>query len=555
MSSLSKSITVLKDIDTVITVKAKGYYDKSVKARFSENGKTESIELAAYDGLSYQFQKIETLSPLSADISVTKLPDGSLADPMRGCLMPYADGKVYYDVSVAKINADVEMSGVTIDDNNQLTMQGSTSIFNVNSAIPESDDVTKIEIIIKANLTSPATSQILVKNTIGNITLAQAYVQSTKKYRGYFNKSAVGGSTILEDGKTYWFAVVEDLENITGYLLEDNGEYTADTLPAYDQWLPEWTLPVTKYANTFKGGTIVFFNNNNQYWRSTVDLNNTKIKLTYSDGSAEDWWYWNKMGGIYYSANGLYYNYEDTSTSSTTVLNCFRWNNTYVLTADESIADGVYLGQVSVPPHQVYQYSETYSTAYDANYEKIGSVEVGKWDGMAYGFGTTSYLYTNYMPPVNFTTPWTMKVRVAYVKYSGVQYCFGCYDYVNGPTITITSKYFVAAYISGTNVTTKTLIDNEALENGDLVDIELSYDGNGTFSLRYQRNESGTWKEVGTYTTTENVTYSDNLAIGAGTTSGRYNRGTILLPETKFLINGVETWSAARQQGFGSWSY
>ena len=424
----------------------------------------------------------------------------------------------------------MDISGCTITDDNQCTLTGGASaVFNSSKVIPAT--ATTVKMIFKMTLTNNSTSQVITRiNTGGKA--AQSYVQNTGYYKGYFG-GAVGGVTPLTANTTYWFGVLEDASTIKGYLLADNGTYTLDTLPDFAQWSEEWSQNVTS-SYTYKGCSIGFFKHaDSQPWLGSIDLNNCKIWV-----DDADFWYYNMITEVSQDLKGCLYNYTDTGLAAT--LNCFYYNNTYVLSDDNDITDGIYLGQVEVPAHDVYTYSDTPYQVYD-NFTVVGTgLSIDQESGKVSGFSSSSYLDTGYVPSLPTNTPWKMRVRFKYSEVNSSQYYFSPKSYTSGPYIATNSSQKLDCGISNSGTFIDSIIPDFVLEDGVNYIVEWNYDGNQTYTLRYKIEDSS-WQDVGTITYDSPVVFATALRIGASTSN--YCRGIIdLSTDTYFEIDGTKTW-------------
>lgn len=93
---------------------------------------------------------------------------------------------------------------------------------------------------------------------------------------GWFNGAAYNTSAPWVANKTYWFGVDRNNSNMILYLLEDDGTYTLNTLPPFEEW-------TYNYSHSFEVSEVTLrlgFNSgsSSEYWRGSIDLNNTIIK-------------------------------------------------------------------------------------------------------------------------------------------------------------------------------------------------------------------------------------------------------------------------------------
>ena len=524
----TQNINCYKNLPIKITARANGYWDYEEIKTFNE-AQTYNITMQPYDGLDYSVYQVDS-NPISAEFVVSLLPNNKWAAPETKVFMPYDNGKTYYNTATLEKNAYMDISGCTITSDNQCTLtDGASAVFNSSKVIPAT--ATTVKMIFKMTLTNKSTSQVITRINTGGKT-AQSYVQSSGYYKGYFD-NAVGGVTPLTANTTYWFGVLEDTSTIKGYLLADNGTYTLDTLPDFAQWSEEWSYNVSSnYSN--KGCSIGFFKHaDSQPWLGSIDLNNCKIWV---DG--EDFWYYNILDEVERDLKGCLYNYTDTGSATT--LNCFYYNNTYVLTADSDILGGINMGQVEVPAHDLYTYSDSPYQVYD-NFTVMGTaVSVDQETGKVSGFSTSSYLDTGYRPDLSDDKPWKMRVRFKYTKVNSFQVFLSGTTYANAPYIAVGTNYLVDCGISNGGSRITWIEGTTVLENGINYIVEFSYDGNTTYTVRLKQ-EDGSWNTENTYTYDGKTDFGSNLYIGRN--GSGYARGIIdLSTDTYFEIAGIKTW-------------
>lgn len=538
--STSKTFEIHKNLKYIIKAKARGYYDNQAVYSFDTNNPNQSINMTPYDGLSYQYKNsYNAVSYL--DYTVTKLPDNTNGVSDIKVLMPYDNGKIYYDVQFLHKNFYVKTDKCSITENNQCTLSGTSSYFDCTKPIPS--NATKIKAVFKLNLTTNTESQIIMKvNNSGNLA-AQAYVQSTSRYKGYFG-GAVGGVTALTTNTTYWFGILEDATTIKGYLLVDNGTYTLDTLPDFDtDWTLEWTQNVTS-TYTYKGAQeLGLFNNNSQYWRGNIDLNNCKIWV-----DDQNFWYYNMESIITKNFNGTFYNYIDTGSAKT--LKCFYNDGQYLLTEDNNIEGYQYLGTVDIPAHDLYNYTETSYNVYD-NFSIIGTLTLNQNTGQITGFSASNYVDTECPLKLSPKKAWKMRVGFTYVKTSVFQVYMSGMTYANAPYIAVGTDYIIDCGLSdGTSRITYIKGKTVLTDNTDYI-IELSYDGISTYTIKLKTG-TGDWITENTYTYDGNVQFGTDLCIGRN--GSGYCRGSINLANTYVEMAGTIMWKPATTHYSGTWA-
>lgn len=151
------------------------------------------------------------------------------------------------------------------------------SFLRINGTTPSS--ITSMDLLIRARLTGTDPST-LISNPDGN----DLYFLVRSNHFGYATDSTHLGSKTLSLNTWYWFRVVGNSTTLTGYVIADDG-YTQDTLPDLIYWSQEFTVDIgSRWNNT----TLTFGWTEDAsfwYWRGSIDLKNTVLKL---NGST--WW-------------------------------------------------------------------------------------------------------------------------------------------------------------------------------------------------------------------------------------------------------------------------
>lgn len=538
--STQKTFTIQKSTDCVVRLRARGYWDQRELVHANENNPTKHFQMRAYDGLNITYQEgVGSASTLN--FAATVLP--FRWDYFNGlknnlyCLMPqntnYRNTIYFSDTYYTTMNA------VMITEENQCTLNGSSSMWLYKKKIPATAKT--IKMVFKSTMKTPTSSQILV---IGENN-SQAYVQSSKYYKGYFG-SAVGGSTILEEGKTYWFGVFEDSAYIKGYLLEDAQEqYTLDTLPEFEQWKEEWSQNVTT-TYTFKNKTFQFFNNGSQPWLGCIDLNNCKIW-------ADDvpFWYYGIKDTIadndHLFAGVFEANYQDDGQARVYHVFC-KGTEAVTLSTNENLEGQTYLGTFAIPKHDVFDYHETSQEIYD-HFDVLGNLEIDQETGKVSGFSSSKYiqLQNNFTPPPQ--TPW--KIRVRFKWKSGSAYLFSCGRYTEGPYIAVQNNKLDCG-ISTNQSFIQSVVGQEALEDGANYRVEWVYDGQTTYTLRAEK-EGSDWVEIG-HVDTDKYVYGANLPQLGYSSSGSAFGGVLdLSTDTYIEVDGSRWWSPLITHYSGHW--
>ena len=523
----TKTIKCYKGLPIKVNCKAKGYWDYNEVKTFDATN-AYNITMKSYDGLTTKFLN-SNANPKSIDFETSLLPNYSYVNSQTAVLMPYNNDKVYHNVKIEQKYVYFNNYGCTISNNKILSGFSTSNYAQINKTFPNS--FTSFKAIFKITTGSSLTSHhncVFGNNGSSNVSII---IRNTSKF-SYYTSSWVEGKTALNANTTYWFCVNYANNNFTGYVLADNGSYTLDTLPDLSQWSTEWTSSTNIFAgNIFNIGYNK--NSSSEYFTGSFDLNNCKIWV-----NNEEFWYYDEISLVTNNFNGCLYNYTDTGLA--TVLNCFYYNNKYLLTADENITDGIYLGQVEIPVHDVYNYSETPYLVYD-NFSIIGTtISLDQETGKVSGFSSSSYLDTGYIPNLPANTPWKMQVKFTYSKVDSFQVFLSGTKYSNAPYIAVGTNYLVDCGISNGSSRITWIQGTTVLENGINYIIEFSYDGNTTYTVRLKR-EDGSWYTENTYTYDGKANFGSNLYIGRNESG--YCRGIIdLNNDTYFEIAGVKTW-------------
>ena len=522
----TQTISCYKKFPVKISARARGYWDYE-EIRSFDSPQMYNISLKPYDELKYSINEASS-NTISADFNVQFLPNNKWVLPETKILMPYDNDKTYYNSTVKRINYYFNSKKCTLSDENILSGFDNASYAQITRAFPKT--FSSLKLIFKITTGSSLTSH---NNCIfGNAGSSNRSIGiRTTGHFSYYTGSWVEGTTALETNKTYWFCVNYANETFTGYCLEDDGNYTLDTLPELNLWNEEWTSTVNIFAeNIFNLGYNT--NSTSEFLEGSFDLNNCKIWV---DG--EDFWYYNMITEVKENLKGAFYHYEDNGAPIS--LNCFYYNNTYILSPDENVESGLYLGKVSIPQHDVYSYQDEPYQVYD-NFTLVGTPIVVQEDGICSGFSSSSYLDTGYQPILPPKTPWRMRVKFKFSAVSQQQYYFSSNNYQKGPYIAVNSSRKLDCGISSNGGFINSVVSEVALEDGIDYIVEWFYDGNGTYTLRYKK-EGEDFTDVGTVMTEKSLILSNNLFIGRS--ENGYCRGTIdLSSDTFFEVNGLKTW-------------
>ena len=153
------------------------------------------------------------------------------------------------------------------DDSNYLLMDASIS-----------NNISMADLIFKANSTSLATHNILLARQSN---VEQYFgIRYTKKFSIY-NGGWTEGTNDLNINTWYWFRVIFDGTDWTGYTLEDNN-YTSNTLPEISQWRQEWTTTSNGAASWIKGIRCTIGKNllaNGEYMYGSIDMKESSITI------------------------------------------------------------------------------------------------------------------------------------------------------------------------------------------------------------------------------------------------------------------------------------
>lgn len=526
----TKTIKCYKGLPIKVNCKAKGYWDYN-EVKIFDATNTYNITMKSYDGLTTKFLN-SNINPKSIDFETSFLPNYTYVNGQTSVLMPYDNGKVYHNVAWEQKYVYFKNYGCTISNDKILSGFSTSNYAQINKTFPST--FTSFKAIFKITTGSSLTSHhncVFGNNGSSNNSII---IRNTSKF-SYYTSSWVEGKTTLNTNTTYWFCVNYANNNFTGYVLADNGSYTLDTLPDLSQWSTEWTSS----TNIFKGNIFnIGYNKNStsEFFTGSFDLNNCKIWV-----NNEAFWYYDEISLATDNLNGCLYNYTDTGLA--TVLNCFYYNNKYLLTADENITDGIYLGQIEIPVHDVYNYSETQDLVYD-NFSIVGTtISLDQETGKVSGFSLNSYLDTGYIPNLPANTPWKMRVSFKYSTVSSSQYYFTSETYTSGPYIATSSSNTLDCGISSNGSKIQSIQSTFTLENNINYIVEWVYDGDQTYTLRCKK-EDASWETVGTVTYNLPISYTNSLRVGASVRN--YCRGVIdLSTDTYFEIAGIKTWVPA----------
>lgn len=547
--STTKNFTIQKNTDNIIRCRARGYWDVRKLFNTNETDPTVDIEMKPYDGLNVIYQTSDS-TPSSLNFRQTVLPFrwdySQYLKNIKYVLMP--KGQTYFDVKYLSDTYYTQMKGMTIDEGNQCTVVGKSSSWSYTKQIPSTAE--NVKMIFKMEVKTPSTSQniVAVEHTSHS---AQAFVQNSKLYKGYFD-IATGGVTTLEDGKTYWFGVLEDASTIKGYLKEYVEEETIDTLPDFtdEAWTEEWTQPVSdKY--TFKNADLQFFNSDASLpWLGNIDMNNCKIWV---DGT--QWWYYGIVDTIAEDSaflGAFPEGYQDDGQEKTYNVFC-KGDEEITLSTEENLDEQTYLGTYEIPAHDLYTYSQTSKELYDNftiyDSDSASDLNVNNETGEVSGFSNSVYItLKDYFVPKP-KTPWKIQMRFSLDTLSTGNY----------PIISCGIRQGIYLGVSNKHIqwgTDGDLVTGEAYELEEDVeyDVKIEFDGEDDYTTSYKRKDEDEWTEVGISNDPNSYVYgTDYLRIGnAGSYS--FSGGKILLAGCFIEIDGQRWWNPTTTHYYGQWT-
>ena len=521
-----QTISCYKGFPVKISAHARGYWDFDEIKSFG-TAQTYNITLKPYDALKYSFNEASS-NTITANFPNLFLPNNKWVPAEEKIFMPYDNDKVYYNTKKSIANYYFDIFSCELSEENVLTGFSDSNYAQITRTFPAV--ISSLKMIFKVTTGSDLTSH---HNCIlGNAGTSNKNITiRSSAHFSYYTGSLFEGKTTLEPDKTYWFCVNYANEKFTGYCLEDDGNYTLDTLPELNEWNQEWTSSTDIFAgNTFNIGYNK--NSTSEFFEGSFDLNNCKIWV-----NGEDFWYYNMITVFYKNLKGLIYHYEDTGAPI--CLNCFYYNNTYILSPDENVDGGLYLGQVNVPKHDVYSYYQDEPRQVYDNFSFVGTPIVIEENGTCRGFSSSSYLDTGYLPLLPAKTPWRMRVKFNYNAIRERQYFFCQFNYKYGMYISTAETHKLDSGIGSAGISIGNVVSDFTLEGGTNYIVEWVYDGNETYTLRCQK-EGEDFIDVGTIVTPKAIILNNNLFIGRSEYG--YCRGDIDLSDTFFEINGVKTW-------------
>lgn len=533
----TQTINCYKGFPIKISARARGYWDYEEIKSF-DSTQTYDISLKPYDGLKYSFNESSS-NTISATFTTLFLPNNKWAPEETKILMPYDNDKIYYNSKVKRINYYFKLLGCTVSEGNILSGFDKSFHAQITKAFP--DTFTSFKMIFKASTgTSLSTHHNCILGNAGSSNKS-ILIRSSGIF-SYYTGSWVNGQTVLEPNKTYWFCVNYANNTFTGYCLEDDGNYTLDTLPELDLWNEEWTSTINIFAgNVFNIGYNKY--STGEFFEGSFDLNNCKIWV-----DEEVFWFYNMITEFEENLKGLFYHYEDTGAPIS--LNCFYYNSTYILSPDENVEGGVYLGQVSVPEHDVYSYQDEPYQAYN-NFMLVGTPTFASENQTCSNFSPNSYLDTGYSPILPAKTPWKMRVKFKYKATAAKQYYFSPFDYRYGMYISTQESHKINSGIGSGGTLIGNVVSDFTLEDGVNYIVEWVYNGDKTYTLRCQK-EGEDFMDVGTIVIEKPILICGNLFIGRN--DNGYCRGTIDLSDTFFEINGVKTWIPTATHYQSTWT-
>lgn len=359
---MAKSINFKAFKGYPFTIKAtgKGYFDFSNSYFKNQNSDLNlDSEIKPYSLNDYGSVKFVEPSQSAATIisEASMTPNCMSLNENRSVMLPFR-GEKYYDVGYKEplyIN-----NGCIISDNNIVTGFSETNKISIDKTFPS--NVTTASILTKANFFNKDSHNCLFgRNNRSGISIIVRNFDSKFIFACWTNVWHWNSETpVIELNKDYWFKVVWDGTNLTGYMLADD-LYTKDTLPELDSWTQCWQNQVNIF-NDAKFDIGYAYYSTSEYLKGSLDLGNTEIMVN-------DDLFWNMNSSKLESTDcyGNLYDYIDTGAEKT--LGCwFAERNSdkerfLLLTDKAKLSIGGYttrwLADKTIPAHDVYDYSET----------------------------------------------------------------------------------------------------------------------------------------------------------------------------------------------------
>ena len=227
--------------------------------KYTENGELNWV-LKDRKGIAYIAN--EETDNYPANISVSAFDKNYGEEESLSDKVIISNNNNYEKLGSIKINEDTGIISDFSYDNGLLLNSSFPSTFN------------SMKIIIKAQPTDVSNNSVMFGNysSTGNKHIS---IRSRSVFSLYYG-SWVSGTTPLVNDTVYWFGVEFDGANFKGYVLQDNGEYTFETLPEFSEWSEEWTTTQNIFFNNL---FAIGYNNNNtsEYFRGQIDISNMCI--------------------------------------------------------------------------------------------------------------------------------------------------------------------------------------------------------------------------------------------------------------------------------------
>lgn len=197
-------------------------------------------------------------------------------------------------------------------------------------------------------------------------------------------------------------------------------------------------------------------------------------------------------------------------------------------------------GYLITPPSEGHYLFPEYKYSYLI---KVGNISVDEQTGHVANFNSSNYIKTNYkFLPQNNSWLWQVKFNQteAYTG-SSVQYIMCSSTSSKAPYIAISATGEITAYLSsgGSSISTIATSTFKITQNQDYW-VQLEYDGNGIYSLRYS-TDGESYNLIGTLENTTTVTASEVMWFGKSG-QGTYFRGQIDFSKTFIQINNQIAW-------------
>lgn len=545
--STNKKIDVYKDFSFRVRSRANGYYDFNDLYVLNENGNI-NIEQTPYDGATLAY--IEGVNSASCvNVNITSLPDYSrYLGENTFCLMQ--EGQNYKDVALLELNPYFINNGCSIEDGIATKTSSNSILINRNIGKYSSLIAT-----VKCQFNSASSHMAVMSDS--SSTEEDFGIRSNGKF-SFYKGGWIDGVSTVQANTWYYLRIIIENNTTTYYSLLDNN-YTYSTLPT----LENWTLECSINSNLFMQDSLLYLgydhNTTGESLAGKIDLNNSKVII---DNNI--FWEYPQYAPIKYNFDGCLHNYTDNGSAANLECYCLvkddKTEQKLILTQDNSVQitgyDSMYLGTLSVPAHDTYNYNEQTVPTFET-VNLVGNLKLNTTTGVLSNYAANNYAtLPNIFYPENDTWEFCVKVVPTSFSSSCRAYCLGGSEYGYAALSLVNNK--TRYWISGTGNSW----DIASSKNGTITLsanttywIRLKYTGTQYISEISEDGEVWVEDLVITNSNPVKAGTATNLRLGtAESPSSQYFYGTICLDGCYLKQDNTVIWSGLGSKQIGIWT-